>query len=119
MKRQREPPPTACHRHGRLRWQPSKSGITHRGGAGTMIVMAPARPRGFLVSIIHVVTGNNFAKRHPATDPRLWRMEHASRAVPEERAGRDLGLNPAVSEAKVLVGATSRPCVDALVPVCF
>ena len=46
-------------------------------------------------------------------------MEHASRAVPEERAGRDLELNPAVSEAKVLVGATSRPCVDALVPVCF
>ena len=74
-----------------------------------MTVMAPASPRGFLVSIIHVVTGNNFAKRHPATDPRLWRMEHASRAVPKERAGRNLGLNPAVTEAKVLVGATSRP----------
>ena len=68
MKRQREPPPTACHRRGRLRWRPFKSGITHRGGAGTMIVMAPARLRGFLVSIIHVVTGNNFAKRHPATE---------------------------------------------------
>ena len=36
-------------------------------------------------------------------------MEHASRAVPKERAGRNLGLNPAVTEAKVLVGATSRP----------